>query len=232
MRNGLAAGSRIRRALAALPKRELNFDPTRLEELSWRDPWHVDDYWRELPSESAGPPIDGGSFGVARRLMHDYEFADPRVVRAFYDSGAPLEGRNMLLEVRFGGLRFLVGVRIDVIFDEIREVGGRPVTVWGWAYRTLEGHLERGQMDYQVWKWLDNGRVEFHIHAVSEIAEIANPLTSLGFRLLGRREQVKFARECGERMARLTEAILASDDGSELQPRIVDGVAMSPTGAA
>ena len=76
----------------------------------------------------------------------------------------------------------------------------------GWAYQTLEGHLERGQMDYQVWKWLDSGRVQFRIHAISQLAEIDDPFLRLGFRLVGRREQVAFARRCGELMEQLVRA--------------------------
>ena len=34
---------------------------------------------------------------------------------------------------------------------------GDAVRVWGWSYRTLQGHLEMGQMDYALWKWLDDG---------------------------------------------------------------------------
>jgi uncharacterized protein (UPF0548 family) len=226
---GNAAGSRIRRTLASLPRREVNFDPEILPELSRGDPWHVDNYRTELTSERRGAPLDDGSFATARRLMRDYEFANPRVVRAFYEVGAPLECRNMLLQIRFAGMRFLVGVRIEVIFDETRQVDGRWVRVWGWAYRTLEGHLERGQMDYQLWKWLDTGRVEFRVHAVSEIADIPNPFVRLGFRLFGRREQMKFARECGSRLARLTQASLTSGGDAEPRPRIVDGVVVSPT---
>jgi hypothetical protein len=63
-------------------------------------------------------------------------------------------------------------------------------------------------MDYQVWKWLDTGDVEFRIHVVSRPAQIPNPIIRWGFRLLGRREQVRFARRACERMARL----LAGED--------------------
>jgi len=229
--SGSPARPRIRRELASLPRREINFDPEKLRELSRADPWHVDDYCTELPPEQSGPPVEGGTFETARRLMRDYEFADPRVVQAFYEAEAPLERRNMLLEIRYAGMRFLVGVRIELVFDETREIDRRPARVWGWAYRTLEGHFERGQMDYRVWKWLDTGRVEFRIHAVSEIAEIANPFVRVGFRLLGRREQVKFARECGARMVRLTQASLASGGDLEPRPGIFDGLVVSPTAA-
>jgi uncharacterized protein (UPF0548 family) len=80
------------------------------------------------------------------------------------------------------------------------------VRVWGWYYRTLRGHLERGQMSYEVWKWLDTGAVEFRIAAVSQRAPVRNPLVRVGFALLGRREQLKFYRHTCEVMALRTAA--------------------------
>lgn len=133
--------------------------------------------------------------------MRDYEFADPAIVRAVYHPDRPLEGRDMLLEARFWGLRFRFGVRVGGVIDETRAVAGREVRVWGWGYATLQGHLETGEMDYEVWKWIDSGAVEFRIHVVSRPSRIANPVIRLGFRLFGRREQVRFAERACERMA-------------------------------
>jgi len=133
--------------------------------------------------------------------MRDYEFADPRIVRAVYRADDPLEGRDILLEVRFWGLRFRFGVRVGGVIDETRCLDGRDVRVWGWSYATLQGHLEMGQMDYEVWKWLDDGAVEFRIHVVSRASRIGNPIIRLGFRLFGRREQVRFAKRACARMA-------------------------------
>jgi len=121
-------------------------------------------------------------------------------VRAVYHQSDPLEGRDMLLEVRFWGLRFRFGVRVSGVIDELRQVEGRAVRVWGWSYATLQGHLETGQMDHEVWKWLDTGAVEFRIHVVSRASRIGNPVIRLGFRLFGRREQVRFAKRACERM--------------------------------
>jgi hypothetical protein len=58
-------------------------------------------------------------------------------------------------------------------------------------------------MDYEVWKWLDTGAVEFRIHVVSRGSRIGNPIIRLGLRLFGRREQVRFAKRACERMASL-----------------------------
>jgi uncharacterized protein (UPF0548 family) len=201
----LAATPRARRALAELAGRSLNFDPAALAAAGPATGWHVDDYRRALAPEPPGAPIADGSFEIARRLMSDYAFADPAIVRAAFDPAAGLANRNMLLQVRFGPLRFLLGCRVGAIADETRTQDGRPVRVWGWSYGTLEGHFERGQMDFAVWKWLDDGSVEFRVHVVSRGARVGNPLVRLGFRLIGRREQVRFARRACERMNELVE---------------------------
>ncbi len=198
--------SRARRALAALAGKGFNFDPDRVEDFTAANGWHVDDYTQPLPPEPPGPPVPGGSFEVARELMRDYAFADPAIVRAVYATDSPFETRDMLLEGRFWGLRFHFGVRIGGLADDELAVDGRPVRRWGWNYRTLQGHLEMGQMDYEVRKWLDSGQVEFRIHVVSRPAHIPNPVIRLGFRLFGRRVQRRFARHACQRMVGLTAA--------------------------
>jgi uncharacterized protein (UPF0548 family) len=178
-----------------------NFEMSALAGIAPGSGWNVDDYRQPLPPEAPGAPEPGGTWEQARELMENYEFADPRIVRAVYAPDSALEGRDMLLEVRFWGLRFHFGVRAGGVVDEVQEHGGRPVRVWGWSYRTLQGHLEMGQMDYAVWKWLDDGSVEFRIHVVSRPARIPNRLIRLGFRLFGRGQQIRFARRACQRMA-------------------------------
>jgi uncharacterized protein (UPF0548 family) len=198
------------RSVEDLRGRGWNFDPRRLRELVAEEGWHQDDRRQALPPEPPGEPVPGGSFERARALIRDYAFADGSAVRAIYEQDAPLEGRDMLLVGRFLGLDFRLGVRVFEVVDEARTEEIRPVQVWGWAYRTLSGHLERGQMSYEVRKWLDSGAVEFRIAAVSHRAGVANPLVRLGFGLLGRREQLKFYRHTCEVMARRTAAPAAA----------------------
>jgi uncharacterized protein (UPF0548 family) len=157
--------------------------------------------------------VAGGSWEIARRLMRGYEFADPSIVRATYDPDEPLEGRVMLLEMRFRGLRFHGGVRVSRVYDEERTCDGRTARVWGWSYQTLEGHLEMGQMDWQVWKWTDAGEVEFRIHAYSRGARDRNSIVRFGFWLFGRREQLAFLHSTLERVRRLTETALEQGGG-------------------
>ena len=198
-----------RRALEALAGKGFNFDPDQSEHYTTENGWKVDDYLQELPPEPPGPPAPGGSFAVAQQLLRDYEFADPAIVRAIYAEDSPFETRDMLLEGRFYGLRFHFGVRVGGLVDEEVATDGRPLRRWGWNYRTLQGHLEMGQMDYEVRKRLDSGQVDFRIHAVSRPAHIPNPVIRLGFRLFGRRVQRRFARHACLRMARLTAAATA-----------------------
>jgi uncharacterized protein (UPF0548 family) len=201
------------RLLEEMRRAPLNFDPSRAAHFTPQNGWHLDDFCQPLAPEPPGEPLPHGSFEVAKRLMRGYEFADPSLVRAFYDPEEPLEGRTMVLELRFHGvLRFHAGVRISGVHDERREVHGRPVHVWGWEYRTLQGHLEKGQMDWQVWKWIDTGEIEFRIHAFSRRSSDPNFIVRLGFQLFGRREQLAFLNSTLRRMARLTAAGVRGDE--------------------
>ena len=222
------ATSAMRSALEGLRHRPLNFDLAAVERRPRVPGWHVDERSQQLPPERPGPPEPGGSYEVARRLMLDYEFADPSLVRAIYFADAPLEGRDMLLQLRFLTLRFRVGVRVVAVREGSRTAAGRPLELFGWSYATLDGHLEVGRMDYDVRKWLDSGAVEFRLSAVSRMAEIRNPAIRLGFRLFGRREQLKFYRRCGERMARFTEMGLQNPEIAR-DARRVDDLVLSPS---
>jgi uncharacterized protein (UPF0548 family) len=204
-------GRRTQRRLSALATLPVNFDTSRTGEYTPEHGWRVDDLTEPLPGEGSGPPVDGGSWSVARRLMVDYQLADPAVVRAVSEEGAPLAGRDLLLQIRFAGVRFHVGVRIGEVYEETRDVDGRRGQVFGWYYRTLEGHFERGQMHYEIWKWLDTGDVEFRLFAFSQPARSGPLLLRTGFRLFGRTQQLRFYRQVCRRARRLTEAQLETE---------------------
>jgi hypothetical protein len=140
-------------------------------------------------------------------LSRAYAFADPALVEARYDPSVPLERREMLLILHALGARIYAGVRVSGAGEETRTVDGREASVSFWNYCTLEGHVEAGRRDFEVWKWLDTGDVEFRTHAVSRPAE-TNAIVRLGFRLLGRHKQVEFGRRACRRMALLSEASL------------------------
>ncbi|MEU9018382.1 DUF1990 family protein [Actinomadura sp. NPDC048394] len=209
-RRGPRAHRRLQRRYEGLRDRTVNFEPRERPENAGPAGWHIDDHRRPLPPERPGPPEPDGSWEIARRLVRDYEFADPRIIRSAYRTGAPEPGADMLLEARFFGLRFHLGVRVGDVVDAVVEEDGRQVRVWGWNYRTLEGHLERGQMDQEVRKWLDTGEVEFRLRAFSHRAAIRDPFVRLGFVLFGRATQLKYQRRACRRMSDLTRAALAA----------------------
>lgn len=202
------------RALRRLHDRQINYSVVERPKAG-EEGWHVDDYCEALPSEPPGPPVDGGSWQVAQRVIRNYEFADPRLIRAVYYPDAPLADRDMLLIGRFFGLRFHMGVRVGGVVDDREVIDGRDVRIWGWDYRTLEGHLEAGQMDYEVWKWLDTGEVEFRIRRFVRKTGQGNPIVRLGFRLFGRTMQRLFVRRCFKRM----HAFVAAARGEGSPPR-------------
>lgn len=214
--SSLLGPPRVRRRLAALPAKKVNFDPAGLEGASSANGWTVTDLCQALPSEPPGQPLREGSWQIARRLMRGYEFADPSIVRAYYDPEEPLAGRNMLLKLQALGVAHLyVGVRVANVYEEFRELDGEKVCVWGWNYRTLEGHVEMGQMDWEVWKWLGDGRVEFRVHAVARVAPIRNPVVRLGFFLLREHERRTFLQSTKRRMLTFTQLALSRQPGDD-----------------
>ncbi|WP_308259395.1 DUF1990 family protein [Pseudonocardia sp. H11422] len=208
---GVRAGTVLLRAaglvaeLAGLREREVNYDESDAPRHA-RDPrWHVDSGYALLGTEPPGPPVAGGVWETACALVRRYEFTDHRLLRGVFRPGDPLLGRDMLLEGRYLALRFYLGVRVtDVVDAEHANPGGRE-RVWGWTYRTLQGHLEQGELSYEVVKDLETGAVTFWIHAYSRRGPIPNPIIRLGFRLFGRDTQLRFYRRVGRRMHRLVK---------------------------
>ena len=159
--------------------------------------------------------MPGGSFEVACRLVRDYEFSDPARVRATFDPDEPLEGRVMLLELRYRVLRILVlrfrvGVRVTAVYGGPRRGEAGPARVWGWSYRTLRG--PPGGAASAASRCGSGPTPARSSSAPTPCRAVAsrNPLVRLGFRWLGRRRQAAWVRSICERMARLTAADLAS----------------------
>ncbi len=207
---------RVRRRLAELPRKALNFELGALAVARSTDGWALTDLCQPLPAEPPGLPLEHGSWALARQFLRDYRFADPSIVRAYYDPAVPLERRDMLLRLQaFRGLRLFVGVRVGEVYEHTRDLAGRQARVSGWNYRTLEGHFEMGQMDWEVWKWLDNGEVEFRVHSLSRSAHVSNPFAWLGVRLLRGYERRAFLRGAQRRMREFVVLALEQIDRGE-----------------
>lgn len=212
-------------ALSALQDRGVNYDRAEVR----RPEWEFDVHRAAIADEAPGAPVLGGPWEVACELVRDYEFTPPGLVRGVYDRGTPLLGRDLLLEGRFAGLRFVMGVRITSLVEE----SDGEQDVWGWGYETLQGHLERGEIVYRVIKHRDTGRVEFTTSSYSQADPQLDPVLAAGWALFGRRTQLRFYREIGQRMRWLVRERLARGTAGAVTLRgktiASDDVARVPT---
>ena len=113
-------------ALDALAELRINYDPARAPghgAEAVEGHWHVDSGATVIGQEGAGPPERGGPWETACRLVSEYEFADARILRGVYRRDSAFLGRNMLLDARFFGLRFYLGVRVTGVLDQERDTG-------------------------------------------------------------------------------------------------------------
>jgi uncharacterized protein (UPF0548 family) len=195
--------------LGDLAARALNFEPP--DEDAGSEGWTHDDEQVDLLPEPPGLPLPAGSWAHARDFVQAYRFPDPGLIEGHYDREAPLDGRSMLLKGRFLGLDFPFGVRISRIFDDTRDTADGPLRAWGYSYRTLEKHFERGEITFLVGKYLDSGRVIFRIHSYSQRAHIPNPLFRAGFRIFGRHLQRRFVQSALERTRTYVEERLVRE---------------------
>jgi uncharacterized protein (UPF0548 family) len=218
---GRLDAERAWRNLAAAPV-NYSMDEVRLPE------WNIDTHRAVLPAERPGPPQPGGCWELACSLVRDYEFSPPEIVRALYDPATPLLGRDMLLEARFHGMHFYCGVRVTKVVDEVRGNGDR---VWGWAYETLQGHLERGRVAYEVVKHQATGDVRFVVSSHSQGAPTLDRVTSLGWRMFGRRTQLRFYRRCRQRLYAFVDAALRGEPRPSGPPLGVGPLVCAPSDA-
>ena len=200
------AWERYRAQLAAYAHAKVNYDVANPQAHTPANGWREDTHQVDLPAEAPGPPAPAGSFAAAQAVLRRYAFPPPSLIVGYFDPHQPLEERVMVLRAGFLAFRFTFGVRIvDVVDDTLPG----PERVWGYGYRTLEGHFERGQINFRVHKNLATGAVWFRIHAVSQEGTIRNPFYWLGFKVFGRALQKRFARQSLARMRGLVAQALA-----------------------
>ena len=204
-----AAWERYRTQLAAYARTKVNYDDEDQHAYTAAG-WRLDDYTTDLPAEAPGPPAPAGSFAAAQDIMRRYAFPPPDLITGYFDPNQPLEQRIMVLRAHFLVFNFYFGVRIvDVVDKAALPSADGTECVWGYGYRTLEGHFERGQINFSVHKNLATGAVQFRIHAMSQKGTIRNPFYWLGFKVFGRMLQRRFARQSLGRMRRLVTKALA-----------------------
>ena len=211
-----------RARLEAYAAAAVNYDFSRQTEYTTATGWRLDDYETDLPAEAPGPPAAAGAFAAAQDVLRRYAFPPPDLITGIFVPDGPLESRVMVLRAQFLFFKFYFGVRVSGVTDEAaRDTPAGPERVWGYGYRTLEGHFERGQFDFTVHKNIASGAVQFRIRAVSQPGRIRNPFYWVGFKLFGRRLQRKFAHESLRRMKEMVSAALAGTPIRETLPASV-----------
>jgi len=204
------AWRQYRDQLAAYAHTKVNYDADDQHAYTAASGWRLDDYATDLPAEAPGPPAPAGSFAAAQDIMRRYAFPPPDLITGYFDPSQPLEQRVMVLRAHFLVFHFFFGVRIvDVVDEAALPAAGGPERVWGYGYHTLEGHFERGQINFSMHKNLATGAVRFRIQAMSRKGTIRNPFYWLGFKVFGRLLQRRFARQSLVRMRRLVAEALA-----------------------
>jgi len=201
---------RVRRRLAEIANMEPTVDLTKRDSYSMAAGWNVDAREIHLPSEAPGAPAPDGTFATACGILREYSFPPKRLIRGTFDHDHPLDNRAMLLNARFLWLRFELPVRVSRVIDERRETDAGPEQVWGYSYFTLAGHLERGEITFEIIKQVASGDVRFRIHSFSQTDHIPNMIYRWGFKLIGRRLQRRFAEKSLENMQLLVTTALAS----------------------
>jgi Domain of unknown function (DUF1990) len=194
--------------LEALGVAKYNLDLERTSDYTAQAGWNVDQHEAELPPEAPGEPIEGGSFRAAQQIVREYRFPPPGLITGIFLPDQPLETRVMLLRARFLLFTFYFGVRIGGVKDTSQDTPQGQERVWGYNYATLEGHFERGQIEFTIHKNLASGAVSFQIHSFSRTGTITNPIYKLGFLIFGRALQRRFARESLRRMQVLVREAL------------------------
>ena len=161
--------------------------------------WTVDGDDAAIGREPSGPPIPDGLFARAKQSVTNYDFSDPRIVVGHFDPRAPLAERDMLLEIKVLGFRFLNGVRVYTVRDEHDD----QRTSFGFRYDTLEGHIEQGFEWFLLSKNHVTGEIRFRIQAHWRLAKFPNWWSRLGFLLIGGRYRQQWRRKAVSRLRQL-----------------------------
>lgn len=184
--------------LAELASRPVNFvePPVTMTEQSG---WTVDGHQDQVGLEKPGPPEAEGMFERARRGMMNYDFSDPSIAIGHFDPNSPFVNRNILLELKVFGFRFLGGARVH----SVREESGPETTVFGFRYDTLQGHIERGFEWFLLTKEHASGKVSFRIEAHWRLGDFPNWWSRLGFKLFGGHFRRAWRERAPRRLSRL-----------------------------
>ena len=190
--------STLRGYLAEQYTRRVNFDVPP-DQMTTARGWTVDGDDAAIGVEPPGPPLPDGLFDRARQAILNYDFSDPKIVVGHFDPRAPLDERDMLLEIKVWGFRFLNGVRVK----QVRDESGEHRTSFGYRYDTLEGHIEQGFEWFLLSKNHRSGEIRFRIEAHWRLGTFPNWWSRVGFLLIGGRYRELWRRRAVRRLRAL-----------------------------
>lgn len=188
----------MRGYLAALKDRPVNFD-TSIDQMTVANGWTIDGSEDEIGTESEGPPAIDGIFARAKQAIINYDFSDPSIVVGHFDPATAPVGRDMLLELKVLGFRFLTGVRVQAVRDDYEN----NTTYFGFRYDTLEGHIEKGCEWFLLSKDHETGGVHFKIQAHWRLGQFPNLWSKIGFLLIGEHYRTLWRKRAPERLRRV-----------------------------
>ena len=195
----------MRQYLDALESRTVNFDVP-LEQMTVANGWTIDGSHDEIGTEPEGPPVPDGIFARAKQAIINYDFSDPSIVTGHFDPATPVVGRNMLLEIKVLGFRFLNGVRVHSVRDEYEH----DTTYFGFRYDTLEGHIEQGFEWFLLTKDHATGGIHFKIEAHWRLGDFPNLWSKVGFKLIGEHYRTLWRHRAPERLRRIAHQPVAA----------------------
>ena len=185
--------------LADLANRTVNFDVPP-QEMTEANGWTVDGA-SEIPigTEPPGPPLADGFYERAKQAIINYDYSDPSIVVGHFDPEAPFVGRDILLEMKVMGFRFLSGCRVH----SVREESDEGATTFGFRYDTLHGHIEQGFEWFLLVKEHATGKISFTIEAHWRLGDFPNLWSKAGFKLIGEHYRVLWRHRAPERLRKL-----------------------------
>ena len=171
----------------------INYDYSDTKSQTPEHGWYVDHYEAELRKEAPGEPESDGSYAHTQDAIASYSFVDRKLIQGYWDPNSRLAERNILLRIKpfrwLPFIRFEFGGRVHTVIDERQG----DEELWGWGYRTLEGHFEMGHIIFVVAKNTITGRVYFRMESVARLGHIQNIFYRIGAKLMARRLQKRFA---------------------------------------
>jgi uncharacterized protein (UPF0548 family) len=203
MDNSAAPDAVLLARLQAITAMESTIDVAARDSYTTKTGWYVDQTETMLTAEAPGDPLPDGAYAAAKSILNRYAFPPPQLIRGRFDSRVPLQDRVMLLTAHYLWMTFELPVRVSRVIDLRRDSGDGPEQVWGYSYQTLKGHMERGEITFEVIKRIATGSVLFRIHSYSQAGYISNVFYRIGFRLVGRRLQRRFATQSLRNMQRM-----------------------------